>query len=152
MGKIGDSINKLKDSIEGAKNIANSNKNWIISIIVSVLIIGLFIGGIMLGKGCQKSADLKDREKTIQKDIKTQNQIIKNSEQEAKKDIDSAGIYEEFARRQEIETEKIKTKIKNVKAGGIKDIENVDKNDRIKNIKDFIEHYGEEYEPDTTNL
>ena len=83
------------------------------------------------------NSNLKQIEKSLKKDIKQTEAEIKTSTKNAKSLIDSAGIYEEFALRQAVETQKIRNKTKKVISDGKKIIDNVDNLSKQENMKLF---------------
>ena len=101
-------------------------KNFFLAGIVILLLLGIFVGGFMAGKGKQKAEDLKAQEKVLTNDIKNQQAIVNSSTKSANELIDSAGIYESFARNQAFVIANNNIKIKNVKNDTKTHINNID--------------------------
>ena len=101
-------------------------KNWFLAGIVILLILGVFVGGFVAGKSKQKAEDLKAQESALKADIKAQQNIVTTSTAAATNLIDSAGIYEAFARKQSAITQKTTAQIKKQKNDTQQNISNID--------------------------
>ena len=119
-------------------------KNWLLAGLVTLLLIGLFVGGFVAGKNKQKSEDLKAQESALKSDIKTQENIIKASTKNADALIDSAGIYESFARKQAKVTDKIHGQTVVVINNAKQDMSNIDKLSKDSNVALFSK-FAKEY-------
>ena len=137
LDKIDDGLKKIEEGAKKTFNVFENNKNVIIVVIILIFVISLFVGGIFLGKRMGSNSNLKQIEKSLKKDIKQTEAEIKTSTKNAKSLIDSAGIYEEFALRQAVETQKRRNKTKKVISDCKKIIDNVDNLSKQENMKLF---------------
>ena len=119
-------------------------KNYFLVGIVVLLLVGIFVGGFMYGKGRQEEKDLKAKETALKNDIKTQQQIVNSSTKSAVTLIDSAGIYESFARKQAQVTEKIHGQVVLIKNDTKTKINDIDKLSRDSNVVLFSK-YAQDY-------
>lgn len=132
-----------------AKDFLDNNKIYIMLGIITFLVIVIFVGGVMLGKGIKSQQELKASEKALKEEIRQADIIIKSSTKNAQLLVDSAEIYKEYAKRQGLVTEKIHTQINKVKNETQKNINNIDLLSRDSNVVLFS-RYAQEY-IDSTN-
>ena len=91
-----------------------------------------------------KDKDLKTTETNLKNDAKQAETDAKNSAKNAQTLIDSAGIFEEFARRQSKVTQSIHDNTDQVKLNGKTDIAKIDKLSKDSNVALFSK-LGKEY-------
>ena len=126
------------------------NKNYVIAVIVLLLLIGIFVGGIMIGKGNKTNQDLKQTEKQLTTDIKKDKQEVTTSKKEASSLIDSAAIYLEFAKRKANDATTINNTINNTNNESKKNISHIDSLSNDSNVILFSK-LAQEYINSTTN-
>lgn len=130
MGKVTDFLSK--------------NKTYIMLGIIIFLIVLIFVGGIMIGKGIKAQQELKAEANALKADIKQNELIIKSSSKNAQTLIDSAGIYESFARKQALITGQIHSQTNKIKNETQKSIHDIDGLSRDSNVSLFSK-YAQEY-------